>query len=481
MGIFTAKKKIIIIVCAVLALCMLACAGVFVYIRWLAPTLTLTVRGGDESIEVFSHYEDDGAEAFYGGGMFENKPVEVSEKSDIDTNKLGEYTVEYSTSYKDKQLTAYRHVQVVDTTPPVIECPDELTFYEGYEPQVEYAATDNYDGDITESVESERTEGGLVFRVSDSSGNSAQRAVKMNVMEDTEPPVITLLGESEVYVREGQWYEDAGITATDNADGDVSAQAEVQNASVDTGSPGEYTVTYTVTDKAGNTATAQRKVIVYPHLTVSTSTEPANGATVYLTFDDGPCAYTAQLLDILAEYEVKATFFVTAQFKDYLPMIGRAYNEGHAIGVHTLTHDFAIYSSTSDYFADLNAMEAVVKEQTGSYTDIIRFPGGSSNLVSAQYCTGVMTQLTAMVEEQGYTYFDWNVGSNDTGTTDPEVIKQNVISGIQSTGSAVVLMHDIKYATIQAVPGILDWCLENGYSFGVLSSDGPVIHHGVQN
>ena len=92
-----------------------------------------------------------------------------------------------------------------------------------------------------------------------------------------------------------------------------------------------------------------------------------------------------------------------------------------------------------------------------------------------------MTTLVQMVEEQGYSYHDWNVGSNDTGTTDPEVIYQNVIGGIQGQDASVVLMHDIKYATYQALPRILDYCLENGYSFGVLSSSGPVIHHGVNN
>ena len=220
---------------------------------------------------------------------------------------------------------------------------------------------------------------------------------------------------------------------------------------------------------------------VYPHLTVSQCKVPPNGATVYLTFDDGPCAYTPQLLDILAEYGVKATFFVTGQFPSYEYLIEREFREGHAVGVHTLTHDFAIYSSASTYFSDLYAMEEIVRKQTGDYTDIIRFPGGSSNLVSRKYCEGIMSELVGMVEEQGYSYFDWNVSSGDTGTTDPAEIYQNVVSGIQGKNTAVVLMHDLKPATIAAIPDIIDWCLERGYSFGTLCGEMKPIHHGVQN
>ena len=112
---------------------------------------------------------------------------------------------------------------------------------------------------------------------------------------------------------------------------------------------------------------------------------------VYLTFDDGPGPYTAQLLDVLARYGVKATFFVTALNSDYEDMIGRAYNEGHSIAVHTYSHDYRkIYASEEAFFEDFNAMEDVIYRQTGQYTKLCRFPGGSSNTVS-QFNPGVMS------------------------------------------------------------------------------------------
>ncbi len=473
------KKRILMI--SIPALCVLLAVGVFAYQKWLSPRLSLELNGAEACVvEVFSEYQDDGANAYYGGRLFGFQPVDVSERDDLDLSKLGTYTVEYTSRYKDFTLSAIRKVRVVDTTPPTLDCPDEITVYEGKQPQIEYTAIDEYDGDLTGQVQSEREGDVLILRVSDSSGNTVEHRVTIHMIPDTEPPVLTLLGEVECFVRQGEEWSEPGYTALDQADGDISAQVRVEGE-VTPDLTGTYLLTYTVTDAAGNSTQAERTVTVYPHLTVSTSTVPANGAVVYLTFDDGPGSYTARLLDLLDEYEAKATFFVTGQFTGYLDLIGDAFSRGHTIGVHTLTHDFAIYSSVSDYFADLGAMEEIVKEQTGSYTDVIRFPGGSSNTVSKNYCEGIMSRLVGMVEEQGYSYFDWNVSSGDTSTTDPDEIFRNVTQGIAGKQASVVLMHDIKPATIEAIPRILDWCLENGYTLAPLSAASPTAHHGVQN
>ena len=302
----------------------------------------------------------------------------------------------------------------------------------------------------------------------------------MTYQKDLEPPVLTLNGETDFFVNLEEGYTEPGFQAIDNCDGDISSRVVVTGAP-DAGKTGVYTVSYSVKDSAGHETTAQRTVMVFSKLPDSSRPEGPETPTVYLTFDDGPCAYTAGLLDILKEYHVNATFFVTAQFPGYLDMIGRAHKEGHAIAVHTLTHDFSIYSSTASYFEDLYAMQEIIKEQTGSYTDLIRFPGGSSNTVSARYCPGIMTTLTQMVQAQGYQYFDWNVGSNDTGTNDSEEIYQNVISGIQGKKNAVVLMHDIKPASIASVEKIIQYCRANGYRFDTLCASSAAVHHPVQN
>ena len=129
--------------------------------------------------------------------------------------------------------------------------------------------------------------------------------------------------------------------------------------------------------------TAIRQVFVYEN----NNYNAPNGKSIYLTFDDGPGKYTENLLNILKEYNVKATFFVTDQglTKGYDQMILRAYQEGHTIGLHSNSHSYSIYTNEQTYFDDLYAIQAKVERITGAKSYIIRFPGGSSNTVSESY------------------------------------------------------------------------------------------------
>ena len=86
-----------------------------------------------------------------------------------------------------------------------------------------------------------------------------------------------------------------------------------------------------------------------------------NGKTIYLTFDDGPGPYTERLLDILKEHDVKATFFVTHVFSQYENLIKREAKEGHAVAIHSYSHDYSkIYASTDAYWEDFDAMQQVI-------------------------------------------------------------------------------------------------------------------------
>ena len=149
------------------------------------------------------------------------------------------------------------------------------------------------------------------------------------------------------------------------------------------------------------------------HLARERAMEEA-GNTIYLTFDDGPGPYTAELLDTLQRYGVRATFFVTGAGDDDL--ILREYREGHAVGLHTLSHNYAyIYASIENFMADLVAVQERVRRITGYESHLMRFPGGSSNTVSALYDggAGIMSQLAPEVERRGFYYFDWNIASGD--------------------------------------------------------------------
>ena len=205
---------------------------------------------------------------------------------------------------------------------------------------------------------------------------------------------------------------------------------------------------------------------------------------VAITFDDGPCSRTTnRLLDGLKERNVKATFFVTDGNSDYRYLLAKEAAAGHTVAIHSETHDYKyIYSSCDAYFEDLNRMSDIITEQTGKRPKLLRFPGGSSNTISKQYCFRIMSVLTKAVSDQGYKYFDWNVSSGDAGgTTSTSEVYNNVISGIQSHDISVVLQHDIKLFSVNAVEDIIVWGLANGYTFLPLTESSPAIHHGVNN
>lgn len=345
-----------------------------------------------------------------------------------------------------------------------------------------FTATDDCDGDLTAAVTVEGSidvskfgDYTLTYRVEDSYGNVGKAERVVHVVDMT-PPVITLQGRKTEYVKVGGSYSEPGYRAEDNQDGDLTGKVKV-SGSVDTGKTGTYKMTYEVTDSSGNTAQVTRSIYVYQRQAVANTVNPGD-KVVYLTFDDGPHKNTARLLDILDRYGVKATFFVTNQFPAYQNMIGEAHRRGHTIAIHTYSHDFSqIYKSEEAYFADLQKMHDICVAQTGVAPTIIRFPGGTGNTVSRKYCPGLMTTLATSVGYHGYLYSDWNVDSADAGgAKSADEVAQNVIAGIQNRNVSIVLQHDIKSFSVDAVEQILFWGIENGYTFLPMSSSTPMIH-----
>src|SRR5699024_8940101 len=128
---------------------------------------------------------------------------------------------------------------------------------------------------------------------------------------------------------------------TDEIDGDLSKQIQTRGE-VDTSTPGDYVITYRVTDKSGNTAEKSLTVTVLSRQTSDTgNTNAGTSGTIYLTFDDGPSKdITPKLLDVLQQKNVKATFFILNYdtSKEYL--VKRIVNEGHSIAIHGYSHDY---------------------------------------------------------------------------------------------------------------------------------------------
>lgn len=415
--------------------------------------------------------------------------LDLTCKGEVDDTKLGDYKLEYSATYRNKTTTKIITVSVVDTTEP------KLTLVGDKEVSVEIGGTysesgcsaeDIYDGDLTSKIEisgevdsSKVQDCVITYKVTDSNGNVGKIKRKVHVVDKTAPE-IALNGDSTIYIEKDKKFEDPGCSATDNCDGDISEQVSV-SGEVDMEKAGVYTLTYSVTDKSGNVATVDRTVRVYAPM--SSNTVNPGDKVIYLTFDDGPGEYTQQLLDVLDKYNVKVTFFVTNRFSKYTYLIGEESRRGHTVAVHTASHDYAkIYSSVDAYFEDFNLMNDVITQQTGKSATLCRFPGGTSNTVSRKYCSGIMTTLSQEVTARGFRYCDWNVSSGDAGeTTDTQQVVANVIEGCKNHNVSIVLQHDIKGFSVNAVEQIIQWGLSEGYTFLPITDTTPLVQQKINN
>lgn len=179
---------------------------------------------------------------------------------------------------------------------------------------------------------------------------------------------------------------------------------------------------------------------------------------VYLTFDDGPSSNTNRILDILARYDVKATFFVVGKEEEkYQALYNRIVQEGHTLAMHSYSHKYKeIYQSVDSYAADLSKLQEFLYDTTGVWCRYCRFPGGSSNTVSSVD----MHDLIAYLDGQDMTYFDWNISSGDAASAyiSPEDIIKNCTGNIEDFDEAMILMHDAsnKNSTVEALPALIE-------------------------
>ncbi len=216
----------------------------------------------------------------------------------------------------------------------------------------------------------------------------------------------------------------------------------------------------------------------------SQATVPSGSKVCYLTFDDGPSKNTPKILEILKKYNAKATFFVINSAD--IGYVKNIHDAGHTVGLHTATHNYSqIYSSIDAYFKDLQQISDKVESIIGIKPTVMRFPGGSSNQVSARYCKGIMTKLVTLVPQKGYSYFDWNVSSGDADKNTPSYtyIRNNVLNAAKNKNSICVLMHDAaaKTTTVQALPEIIEGLTKMGYTFEALTPESYGYHHKPTN
>ncbi len=463
----------------ILSISLFAIAMIFSFILCflLTPNIEL------ESRELTFSYDEEVIlpeyHAYFLGKKIDSK---VKIKKLPQNPKLGKYWVEYQVKYFLFPVKKLVLIEIVDQKPPEIElvgnhqvslCPNEEYQEEGF------SAIDSYDGDLTKEVEVEKNKDKIIYRVKDSSMNKAE-VVRNLSHEDHESPILTLKGPEKVYVYVNNTYQELGYEVTDNCDKEMKDKVQV-NGTVDSSKVGTYKITYKATDASGNTAQKERTVEV-----ISRKQNGEGKGVIYLTFDDGPSnSSTPKILKILKQENVKATFFVIHHEASLQRFIHQEHQEGHTVALHSYTHNYGrVYQSSTNYFDDLNKIRNEVFQLTGEYSNIIRFPGGSSNTVSKKYKVGIMQELSSEVLKRGYHYFDWNVDSNDgAGEKNPDKIYWNVINGLSKQRENVVLMHDFENntGTLQALPRIIQYGKENGYQFKQITMETNMVHHRVHN
>lgn len=223
------------------------------------------------------------------------------------------------------------------------------------------------------------------------------------------------------------------------------------------------------------------------------TSQPKGGKIVYLTFDDGPNRFfTPQILDILARYNVKATFMVVgANIPQNKEIVQRMVAEGHALGNHTYSHDYRkIYRSPEAFMQDLHLCGELLREFTGKPVKIFRAPGGPSNL---------SLELKQRLKQSGYHSIGWNVIGDDTNPcgASAEHIYQTVMEGInrveKTNAVPIILLHDgadlhtlqappnsalaryieTRKNLVLALPKIIESLQARGYTFAVVDERTP--------
>lgn len=204
-------------------------------------------------------------------------------------------------------------------------------------------------------------------------------------------------------------------------------------------------------------------------LKIAADAQGREGKACYLTFDDGPTeAVTPEILDVLKNYDVPATFFMLGKKIEENPEIAkRAFEEGHLLANHSYSHDYqALYATGESFMAEVEKTSGLIQNITGEEPfKLIRFPGGSYN--SGDHAAEKQKYKT-LLQEKGYYYADWNAlnGDAEGGSRSAAQLLEK-IKATATQKNIVVLMHDAaaKKTTAEALPSIIEYLKEQGYQF----------------
>lgn len=199
---------------------------------------------------------------------------------------------------------------------------------------------------------------------------------------------------------------------------------------------------------------------------------PQETRICYLTFDDGPSENTLKVLEILKQYNAKATFFLVGEniTEETAPTVRQILAEGHAIGIHANVHSYEkLYKNMDSFLTDYEKLTKRLREEFGVETALFRFPGGSA----CTYLKGQGKSFIRQMHARGFFCFDWNVSGEDSvGKPTVSSIQKNVFRDVFRYRLPVVLLHDSPQTpvTVEALPDILARISQEGYRFDSLAS-----------
>ncbi len=258
--------------------------------------------------------------------------------------------------------------------------------------------------------------------------------------------------------------EENGISADDA----LRALQEAINAQDSTTAFAEQSFT-----DGSDTTALPSYVTSYPNLYVATPVKVASPKelTIYLTFDNGPTPTTDRILDILEQYQVKATFFVTpAEDGSDAERLCRIRDAGHTLALRPTQNGKIVYDDVQGFLDAFAAASELLYHATGVQANIFRFPGGSIN----DYNRSISMDLISEMHRRGYVYFDWNVdcGQTDTVNTTAGIISNKMIQAAKNNNSTVVLLYDDWNceATVDALANTIQVLTKQGYAFDRLTN-----------
>jgi|GEM_PF-327957 len=174
-----------------------------------------------------------------------------------------------------------------------------------------------------------------------------------------------------------------------------------------------------------------------------------------MTFDDGPHpTHTPRLLEIMAQRNIKATFYVVGKnVQAYPQIVARMVREGHEVANHTWNHPKFTAISDATIRHELQRTAKAIHSACGVYPKTVRPPYGAVTERHRQW----------IYREFGYPTITWNVDPNDWQKPGPSVVAARLVSGARPGG--ILLAHDIHSGTISAMPSAFDQLLGKGFRF----------------